>query len=70
MQDSIAIYSILIISICILYIAIKSRTLNCSTPILKEKVVKPVKVSEIFKKMFSDREPIPEPIALDLQRGS
>lgn len=69
MQDSIAIYSILIISICVLYIAIKSRTLNCSTPTPKERVVKPVKVSEIFKKMFSDREPIPEPISLDLQRG-
>lgn len=69
MQDSIAIYSILIISILVLYIAIKSKKLDCSVPIEQERVVKPVKVSEIFKKMFSDREPIPAPISLDLKRG-
>jgi hypothetical protein len=59
-MDSIAIYVILIISILILYIAIKSKTLDCRPP--SEKVeeipVVPIKVSDIFRQMFQDREPV------------
>jgi hypothetical protein len=66
-MDSIAIYVILIISILILYIAIKSKTLDCrptSEKVEEDVPVVPIKVSDIFRQMFQDREPVPGRIIL------
>lgn len=60
-MDNIAVYIVLIISILVLYIAIKSKTLDCRQPIQKveEDTIVPIKVSDIFRQMFQDREPVP-----------
>jgi hypothetical protein len=66
-MDSIAIYVILIISILVLYIAIKSKTLDCrpvTEQVVEEIPVVPIKVSDIFRQMFQDREPVPGRIIL------
>lgn len=65
-MDRLAIYSMFLISIYILYLAIKSKMTICPYDTPKPKVPEPIpiKVSDIFRSMFQDREPVPGHIGL------
>lgn len=60
-----SVYILLLISIFILYIAIKSKTLQCVDIKVSEPEQKiQVRVSDIFKSMFQDAKPTPGNIGL------
>lgn len=67
-METIAIYIILLISVYILYLTIKYKYTVCEYDVKEENVIniEPVKVSQIFSKMFQDETPRPGKISLNI----
>jgi len=67
-MDNTTIYIILIINIYILYLTIKYKYTVCPdlSSQFVEEPAKPIKVSQIFSKMFQDPSPVPGNISLNI----
>lgn len=75
-MDNFAIYCLLLIGIYVLYLSVKHITLECQKVIeyryvprsLEEEMKNPVKLSDVFKKMFDVQQPYQNRVGISIPR--